>query len=523
MNAVSAQAGAGATAATGWKTTLPVVVAFILLLLVVFRDTTWSMVQIWTRDETFAHGYLILPITLWLVWRKRDRLASIAPVPDYRALIVLALAGFGWLLGHLVQALVVQQLTLVAMLISGVWAIIGRRAAWAIAFPLAFLFFAVPMGENLIPPLMEFTATFTVEAIRLTGIPIYREGLFFSLPSGNWSVVEACSGVRYLIASVTLGTLYAYLTYHSLKRRLLFILVSILVPILANGLRAYGIVMMGHLSGMKLAVGVDHLIYGWLFFGLVMFILFAIGSRWREEDLPEKETAATASIATGEAGKGSALPALVAAVLVAGFWPAAAALMEARAPGVVADMELPDALGEWRRSEELPLQWRPALPEGDTALDSAWRSGGRAVGLYVRGYVNQRQGREAINNRSFFPRRLLPQQGERLADVVAVGSRSIEAAGIPLEPVTAVLKRPAGNLLVWYWYRIGTRYTTNPYQAKLYQAWERLGAGRDDAALIVVATPLVDDEAEAGSVLAGFLQQALPATAQALDRVVGRR
>ena len=103
------------------------------------------------------------------------------------------------------------------------------------AFPLAYLLLAVPFGEALIPPLIDFTADFTVTALQLTGIPVYREGSFFTIPSGNWSVVEACSGLRYLIASFTLGTLYAYLTYRSLKRRLIFIALSVIVPIIANG------------------------------------------------------------------------------------------------------------------------------------------------------------------------------------------------------------------------------------------------------------------------------------------------
>jgi hypothetical protein len=60
----------------------------------------------------------------------------------------------------------------------------------------------------------------------------------------------------------------------------------VVVPIVANWLRAYMIVMIGHTSGMELATGVDHLIYGWLFFGLVMFIMFWIGSYWREDEAP---------------------------------------------------------------------------------------------------------------------------------------------------------------------------------------------------------------------------------------------
>ena len=95
-------------------------------------------------------------------------------------------------------------------------------------------------------------------------------------------MVEACSGIRYLIASMTLGTLYAYLNYDSTQRRLLFIALSAIVPIVANGLRAFLIVMIGHHSDMKLATGVDHLVYGWLFFGVVMFFLFSLGALFSE-------------------------------------------------------------------------------------------------------------------------------------------------------------------------------------------------------------------------------------------------
>ncbi len=152
----------------------------------------------------------------------------------------------------------------------------------AIAFPLAFLFLGVPFGEAFLPRLMDWTAEFTVGALRLSGIPVYREGNFFAIPSGQWSVVEACSGLRYLIASLTVGALFAYLNYQRMRKRVLFVALSIVVPVLANFLRAYMIVMIGHLSNMKLAVGVDHFLYGWVFFGIVIGLLFWLGSFWRD-------------------------------------------------------------------------------------------------------------------------------------------------------------------------------------------------------------------------------------------------
>jgi len=142
----------------------------------------------------------------------------------------------------------------------------------------------------MVPTLIDWTADFTIGALRLSGVPVYREGNHFIIPSGWWSVVEACSGVRYIIASSMVGTMFAAIAYRSPRRRAWFVLASILVPVVANWLRAYMIVMLGHLSNNRLAVGVDHVIYGWFFFGLVMLLLFWIGSRW-QENLPDQPTA----------------------------------------------------------------------------------------------------------------------------------------------------------------------------------------------------------------------------------------
>src|SRR5690606_18637194 len=190
------------------------------------------------------------------------------------ALLLVAASGLAWLFANMVDVLVVQQLAFVAMIISGIWAITGTALTRRAAFPLGFLFLAVPMGEGLIPPLMDLTAATTEAMVRATGIPVYREGMYLFLPSGTWSVIAECSGVRYLVASLTLGLLYAYLIYHSLWRRLIFILMSILVPIAANSVRAYGVVMLGHISDMEFATGDDHLVYGWVFFGLVILLMF---------------------------------------------------------------------------------------------------------------------------------------------------------------------------------------------------------------------------------------------------------
>jgi exosortase A len=277
--------------AAPWRLAALALAAVWLALGLLYADTVATMVGIWYRSETFAHAFLVPPISAWLIWRLRGQLARISPSPQPWLLLGLVVAAAGWLLADLVKVNSVSQLAWVAMLILSVPAVLGLAVASTILFPLLFLFFAVPLGEFMLPYMMSWTADFTILALRLSGIPVYREGLQFVIPSGSWSVIEACSGVRYLIASFMVGALFAYLNYSSTKRRVIFMLASLLIPIVANWLRAYMIVMLGHLSGNTIAVGVDHLLYGWVFFGLVVMLMFYVGGRWSEPD-PQRLDAA---------------------------------------------------------------------------------------------------------------------------------------------------------------------------------------------------------------------------------------
>ena len=270
---------------TRWRRALLLLAVVLLAILGLYRHTAVGMVSIWARSETYTHGFVVPLISLWLIWRIRSDLLALQPRPSPSAWLLLAVMAAVWLAGDLVAVNVVTQLALVLLIILAVPAVLGWQVARRMAFPLGFLLFAVPAGDFLLPQFMEWTADFTVLALRWSGIPVYREGLQFIIPSGAWSVVEACSGIRYLIASLVVGCLFAYLSYRSLGKRLAFIGVAILVPLVANWLRAYMIVMIGHLSGNELATGVDHLIYGWVFFGVVILLMLLLGARWADAPL----------------------------------------------------------------------------------------------------------------------------------------------------------------------------------------------------------------------------------------------
>ena len=212
-----------------------------------------------------------------------------------------------WLLARLLSVSVVEQGALVAAVPTLAWAVNGHAWARRHRFALLFCLLATPVGEFLVPPLMELTATITVALVRLCGIPVLRDGMQLTMASGDFVVAEACSGIRYLIASVTLGLLFAHLTYRSLRRKLWFLLAAVLVPLLANGLRAWIIVMVAHFSDLQYATGVDHLLYGWLFFGVVIVALFYVGS-WFQELGPSPQPVAAAAAAL-PLSAGDAVPA----------------------------------------------------------------------------------------------------------------------------------------------------------------------------------------------------------------------
>jgi exosortase A len=477
--------------ASPWRTALPVLVALLAAIGLLYRHTALAMVEIWERNNTFAHAWLVLPISLWLVWRQRERLSRLTPQPMPGLLLLLLLAAAAWLLADLVAVNVVAQFAFVGMLILAVSAVLGRQVAQSILFPLLFLLFAVPFGEFMVQPMMDWTADFVVLALQSTGIPVYREGLFFVIPSGNWSVIDECSGVRYLIASFMVGTLFAYLNYRSYKRRAIFMAVAIATPIVANWLRAYIIVMMGHFSDNKLATGVDHLLYGWVFFGIVIFIMFAIGMRWSEPEdaMPAGNTAAERFRSLPFDGRPLLMTALAAGAIALLPHLAVWGLQSAERTSAEVRIDLPPVLAPDRRLGDPPaLDWKPVWQNPSAEVHRAYAGADGTVGVYVAYYRGQNANRKlvastnavvGINDRQWNP--VGAGHEEVVVDGRAVRFGSTEILG-PQSPGAGA--RP--HVVAWRVYWVDGRFVTGDAQTKLANAWSRLQGRGDDGAVIVL-------------------------------------
>lgn len=503
-----------------WPLALTLLLALWSLLLVAYRETIRSLIDIWSSSETYAHGSVVPLISLWLVWRMRRNLLRLAPTPALSALVPMASAAGLWMAGDMVSVNVVTHIAFITLVILVVPAVLGWSVARAMTFPLLFLYFAAPVGDFMLPWLMERTADFTVLALRLSGIPVYREGLQFVIPSGNWSVVEACSGIRYLIASLMVGCLFAYLSYRSARKRWLFMLVALLVPLLANWVRAYLIVMIGHLSGNELATGVDHLIYGWAFFGVVILAMLFIGARWA--DPVESDQAVSAAPEAGQTAAGNrslwwTTTAAVVVLLAPQLLLRGLQSSVDTAPPVVAGMA---ATAPWQPHSQHGSTWGPSFKNPSADARQSFRdAGGRVVDLGVSYYRQQSRDRKLVSSSNV----LVTSNDEHWA-LVQGGSHRVTLGDQPLVVQTATLRdRSAGltssgqRLRVWRFYWVGDTFIASDVRAKVNGALQLLQGQGDDAAIVVLSTvldekvPEDDRVVNADQVLANFLKtQAVP-------------
>lgn len=447
----------------------------------IYHDTAASMVAIWLRSGTYAHGFLVLPISAYLVWRQRGHLAALSPRPQWLGLGVVAALSGAWLLGDVSQTQLVQQLALVAMIPAIAWTLLGTAVVRRVAFPLAFLVFAVPWGEAWNPVLQDITAFLSVRLLELSGIPVFQDGRLISIPAGDFRVAETCSGLRYLVASLALGALYAYLSYRSPWRRIAFLAAAAVVPVLANALRAYAVMLLGHLTDMGWGTGDEHVVLGRVFFVAVMILLFWVGSFWwqRQAEPPSRPR----SDASSAPGALTALPVLVIAVAAAG--PALAAFGPPSGPGPATRVSLPEPGPGWTRGGDPEGDWQPRFIGADSLRLAAYRraGGSKSVALMVAHYRRERPGAELVNAQNRVATGDWRLQGDASA-------RSVTVAGDTALAFRELrfARNDGRRRLVWSWYDVGGRRLVTPAWAKAWIAIHGITGGPADNTLLALAT-----------------------------------
>jgi exosortase A len=223
-----------------WRTPI-VQLALAAAALAFLTRREWAeMAWQWWNSSTCNHILLIPPIIAWLVRLRSPELAKLRPQAWWPGLAWLALGLLAWVLGSAAGVNVVAQLGTVMLVQAAVAVMLGPRVAAGLLFPLGYLFFLVPFGDEIVPPLQLLTARMAVALTQLSGVPATLTGVFIDTPVGRFEVASACSGVKFLVAMVALGTLVAHLSFRSPWRRAGLIAACAVVPVLANGVRAWG-------------------------------------------------------------------------------------------------------------------------------------------------------------------------------------------------------------------------------------------------------------------------------------------
>ncbi len=483
-----------------WHAHLLALAGAVAGLLLLFHRDAADMVGIWLTSSTYNHCALILPITAWLVWQRRPALDRLAPAAWAPGLVLVAAGAFLWLLGEAGGVALARHLGLVLMLQGAVIACLGKSVSRGLAFPIFYLFFLVPAGDEIVPLMQTVTAELCMALLRLSGIPAHLEGIFITIPTGLFRVAEACAGVKFLVAMVALGALVANLCFRSWKRRALFMLASVTVPILANGVRAWGTIYIAHATNSDFAAGVDHVVYGWIFFAIV--IALTLGAGWRFFDRAPGDPWFDPEALRSTPGKPQRAVQIAAAALaiaaVPPLWSAAVAA-GSHAPS---DIVLPSVPG-WERVAG-DLDWQPHYVGADRLRVGRYRdAAGREVDLAIAVFARQGEGREMVG---FGQGAVGPDGGWTWISQGPARpngrSERIGSDGTVREVAT--------------FYRVGDLVTGSEYRVKLETMKTRLLGGPQRAVALLVSAP----EPDARPAIDAFLHDLGP-IAPVADRAAG--
>lgn len=384
-----------------WGRALAGLTAVWLALIALFHGTWGAMAGQWWSSSTYSHILLVPAILAWLVYIRAGQVSRLHPSPWWPALLLFALALLLWLVGAVAGLSIASQAGAVGMLGASALVLLGPKVSAALAFPLAYMAFLVPVGDELVPTMQMVTAKLTVALVGLSGIPAAVDGVFIDTPAGLFEVAEACSGVKFLVAMAAFGVLVANVCFKSASRRTAFMFLALALPILANGLRAWGTIYVAQFIGAERATGFDHIVYGWIFFAVVIAAVLAMSWRFfdrRPDDaMIDAEAIASSAVLsrmeTFAVSRSAAAGLMALLVLGTIAWAGTAERLSA---ALTKPLSAPHVSGWTPVAYRPQAPWTPRAAGSDATLQVRYRNAvGEEVDVFFAYYSAQGEGREA--------------------------------------------------------------------------------------------------------------------------------
>jgi len=481
-----------------------------------FHTDIFDLVRVWLNSTPYGHCIFIPPILFWLVWQRRDGLARMEPQGWWPGVAWLAAGALLWLLGWASDIALFRHAALVLMGQGLVLATLGPAIGRALAFPLFYALFMIPVGTEAEPVMQLLTARMAIGMLWLAGVPAEISGVFITTPNGYFRVAEACSGTGFLIAMAAFCALAAHLCFKRARRRALFVAGALLACFIANGVRAFGIILIAYHSSVDAAVVVDHIVYGWLFFALVIILVMLVARRWFDRSPldPWFEPERLQGVTEGGGGDWRALTGAALLVMAAPLlWSLAGHAMALPLP---AQTQAPAVPG-WSRIEAAgPSPWAPHFDGADRIVLAHYRdAAGRRVDLALILFADQRDGKELVGF----------GQGAAGPDDASDWRWSAPAPAPAPARGEWLAGLEARQRLVWTWYRLDGTLTGQASRVKLATLRARLLGGDRRAMAILLSAP-VPDSPDGRAVAQGALRDflvALPPIEQVADRSLGIR
>lgn len=249
------------------------------LLIACYGPLLAGLARQWIADPDMSHGFFVLPVVAFVVWRRRAELAAIRPVPNWWGLAIAVWGAAQMLLGTLAAQVFIARTAFLVSVAGAVLFLGGLPALKILAFPLLLLLFLFPIPAmvyaHVTLPLQIFASAAAETVLNWIGIPVLRDGNILELPRERLSVVEACSGMRSLLSLSFLSLIYAYFFDHRVATRWVLLAATVPIAIAANAAR---VTLMGILSeyNAELAHGAFHLFEGWVLFAVALGLLVMV-------------------------------------------------------------------------------------------------------------------------------------------------------------------------------------------------------------------------------------------------------
>ncbi|GAM10715.1 transmembrane exosortase [Geobacter sp. OR-1] len=451
-----------------------------------------NMLKLW-GNEDFAYCYFVPLIAAYLVWEKRRELDRVPSVPSWSGFAVLLPGIALYWLGELGGEYYALSLSSWLVLVGLLWMYLGWNKLKQIAFPMLFLLAMFPL-PNVVYSNMSFklkllSSQIGVAMIRLAGLTAFREGNKIDLGFTQLQVVDACSGLRYLIPLLLLGLLLAYHFNAARWKKAVLVISTIPLTVLTNSLRIASVGFLYQFWGAAVAEGFFHDFSGWLIFMVSLALL--LGEMWLLRRIGGASPAEQSfNIQSGDnvGSRFSWQMIAVVTILLLGTLGASRTLdFREKVPIARPLQQFPMTVGEWQGARfGLNADLLASLHLSDYLMAEYRNPQGKVVSIYVAYNDSQRKGES-----SHSPASCLPGNGWSFEESGVVTTPG--AAGL-MTVRRAFIQKSGDRMLVYYWFPQRGRILTSMVQLKLYAFLDALTVHRTDGALVRLITPVENGE-----------------------------